>query len=145
MLEVAYTQVPDVHEPNNSRLEAAPISVGEDVEGYMFAGWVNSTGISEEDWHDWYELELEVGATSFLLSIVAADNDGEIVLYNSLGSQISNTYDNTDGSSVQLDYTIAEAGTYYVRVDPWNTMTSIGATNDIPQHVTMPYTLTVTQ
>jgi hypothetical protein len=140
-----YVQVPDTHEPNDSRPEATAISVGEEVEGYMLGDRETSTGIPNENWFDWYQVDLEAGTVTALLSIVASDIDGSITLFDPLGSQIANNADNTDGSSVQLEYTIEEAGAYYVRINPYSAPPPQGTTVDVPEFLTTPYTLTVTQ
>lgn len=144
-LTINYQEVPDTHEPNQARNQAVPIEVDEDVEGYLFAGWVNSTGIPDEDWYDWYSIELEAGDTSFLIDVLASDIDHEIVLYNPIGTQIATNGTNTEGSSVLLEYEIPEAGKYYLRVNPYVPPGTQDDSLDIPEYATIPYTLTVTQ
>lgn len=144
-LTIDYHQVPDEHEPNQTRGQATAIEVDTDVEGYLFAGWNNSTGIPDEDWYDWYSVELEAGDTSFLLDVMAADIDHEIVLYNPIGTQIDSEGTNTEGSSVLLEHEVPEAGTYFVRVNPYIAPATQGNSLDVPEYATTPYTLTVTQ
>jgi hypothetical protein len=144
-LTAEYHQVPDVHEPNDSRPDAKLITVGASVEGYMHAGRSVSTGIPAADFQDWFEVALEPGDVTILLSIVAADNDGDITLFDPLGTEIDSAGSNTDGSSVELESTIEEAGSYFVRVNPYVPPVTDGATATIPQYLTKPYTLTVTQ
>lgn len=145
LLTVTYDQVPDEYEPNDTRPEAAPIEVGQAVEGYEFAGWENSTGVPEEDWYDWYAIELEPGDTSFLMDVVASDVDASIELFDPLGSEIASEGTNTEGSTVVLEYTVEEAGTYFLRLRPYVPPGTKGNTVDPPEYATTPYTLTVTQ
>jgi hypothetical protein len=145
LFQAVYHPVPDTHEPNDQRIEAASIGVGQAVEGYMFAGWEASTGIPSTEWEDWYQVELAAGAATILLSVPAADVDGSITLFNTAGTQIAYQYNDTPGGNVQLDYTIVTAGTYYVRVTPYQTPSVDGSTAAVPQYLTVPYTLTVSQ
>jgi len=144
-LTINYQQVPDEHEPNQVRNQAVPIEVGEDVEAYLFAGWANSTGVPEEDWYDWYSIDLEVGDTSFLVDVLASDIDHEIVLYNPIGTQIASEGTNTEGSSIVLEYEVPEAGEYFVRVNPYIPPGTQDDSLDVPEYAGTPYTLTVTQ
>ncbi|HEY6723303.1 MAG TPA: hypothetical protein VI197_04700 [Polyangiaceae bacterium] len=144
-LTVDYDQVPDEHEPNQVRGEAVAIEVDEDVEGYLFAGWINSTGVAEEDWYDWYSVELEAGETSFLVDVMASDIDHEIVLYDPIGTQITSEGTNTEGSSVLLEHEVPEAGKYFVRVNPYIPPDTLGNSLDTPEYASTPYTLTITQ
>lgn len=144
-LTVEYHEVPDEHEPNQIRGQATAIEVDEDVEGYLFAGWSNSTGVPEEDWYDWYSVELEAGNVSILVDVMASDIDHEIVLYNPIGTQIASEGTNTEGSSVLLEHELPEAGEYFVRVNSYIPPHTEDNSLDIPEYATTPYTLTVTQ
>ena len=121
------------------------IDVGEEVEGYIFAGWTNSTGIPEEDWYDWYSVQLDAGETSFLIDVMASDATHEITLYDPLGTEIDGNGTPTAGSSVLFEYEIPEAGKYFVRVNPYSAPRTSDYTLDIPEYATVPYVLTVTQ
>jgi hypothetical protein len=144
--KATYTQVADVYEPNDGRLTAVPITVGTPVQAYMFAGWEYSTGIPEEDWQDWYKVDLATGNVDILLSITASDSDGSIVLYDSTGTQVASGGSNTDGSSVDLKHAVATAGTYYVKIEPYAAPVGTrGLTSTIPPYLKQPYTLTLTQ
>jgi hypothetical protein len=145
VFEATYIQVPDVHEPNDTRPDAAPISVGEPVQAYMFAGWENSTGIPAIEWFDWYQVELDPGAVEILLDIVASDIDGQIQLFSPLGTLLASAREAANGSSVLLESTIEEAGTHFIRVDPYDIPSTIANSSDATPYLTTPYTLTVTQ
>ncbi len=145
LLTVTYDQVPDEYEPNDTRPAAKAIDVGQSVEGYMFAGWENSTGVPAEDWFDWYSVDLEAGPASFLVDVVASDVNSEMMLYDPLGTEVEHTHTVTKGSSLLLEQDIEEAGTYFVRLGPYNEPATLGDSVDPPQYTTIPYTLTVTQ
>jgi hypothetical protein len=126
--QAVYHPVADTYEPNDQRTQAASISVGQAVEGYMFAGWEVSTGIPSAEWQDWYQVQLAAGTTTVLLSIAAADVDGSVTLFNPAGTQVASQSNNTEGATVQLDYTVPTAGTYYLRVNPYMTPPVLGST-----------------
>ena len=143
--KATYTQVVDTYEPNDLRTAAVPIALVTPVSAYMFAGWEYSTGIPEPEWQDWYRVELAAGNVDILLSITAADVDGNITLYDSLGGQIVSKGSNTDGESIDLKQAIASAGTYYVKIEPYQPPITMANTSTVPQYLRVPYTLTVTQ
>ena len=144
-LSVVYHQVPDAYEPNDLRSQAKPITIGTPVEAYMFAGREVSTAIPSEDWLDWYAVDLVPGTLNVRLSPAANDIDGNIVLYDPDGVQIANKGSNTEGSAVKLTEDIAAAGTYYLKISPYEVPQTEGNTATVPQYFRLPYTLTVTQ
>jgi hypothetical protein len=142
---VVYHQVPDIYEPNDLRTQAMPIALGSAVEAYMLGGRESSTGIPADDWADFYKVDLAAGDVDILLSITAGDVDGRIVVYDSVGTQVFTAGSNTEGSSVDLKETIATAGTYYVKITPYEAPNTEGTTTTVPAYLRIPYTLTVTQ
>jgi hypothetical protein len=79
------------------------------------------------------------------MDVVASDVDASITLYDGLGSEIADEGTNTEGSSVLLEYEIEEAGTYYLRLNPYLAPGTKENTTDPPEYAVTPYTLTVTQ
>ncbi|HET9930593.1 MAG TPA: hypothetical protein VFQ35_07895 [Polyangiaceae bacterium] len=144
-LTVLYHQVPDVYEPNDLRNQAKQIAVGTPVEAYLFAGREYSTAIPDEDWLDWYKVDLVPGTLNVLLSPGANDIDGNIVLYDPDGVQIATKGSNTEGSAVKLTEEITTAGTYYLKISPYEAPQAEGDTATVRQYFRLPYTLTVTQ
>jgi hypothetical protein len=59
-----HVEVPDSYEPNDTRLEASLIEVGQAGEAYMLGDRVTSTAIPNEAWFDWYQVALEPGDRS---------------------------------------------------------------------------------
>lgn len=144
-LLATYHQVPDVYEPNDVRADAKAITVGTPVEAYLTAGREYSTAIPEGEWEDWYKVELAAGTVDIVLAPNARDVDGKIVLYSSVGTQLVTKGDNTEGSSVELTHEIATAGTYYLKISPYEAARTEGNTATVPYYLKQPYTLTVTQ
>jgi len=140
-LKIAYTGVPDENEPNDLRTQATPITAGTPVHGYLFAGFENSDKVADADWDDWFKVTLPAGTAKITLSDLASDVDGEVTLYDSLGSQIAQEYDATNGASVVLSQAVT-AGDYYVKIRPRYAPSTSGSGATVPQYLTLPYTLT---
>ncbi|MGC4094257.1 MAG: hypothetical protein QM756_41380 [Polyangiaceae bacterium] len=105
-----------------------------------------SSAIPAADWADWYKVDLTAKAVGILVEPAAADIDTNVVLYNSVGTEVATKGTNTELSSVDLQYTVATAGTYYIKVSPYLPPTSCaGTTVTVPQYFTLPYKLTVSQ
>lgn len=79
------------------------------------------------------------------MDVVASDIDHQIRLYDPLGTQIASEGTNTEGSSVLLEYEIEEAGTYFVRLNPYIAPGGKENTIDPPEYAGTPYTFSVTQ
>jgi hypothetical protein len=143
--KVTYTPVTDTFEPNDLRTQAAPLTVGTPAQAFMFAGFTSSTGFASNAWEDWYKVTLAAGLVKFTLAILATDIDANMVLYDALGTEITSMGTATNGSSVVLNRTGITAGDYYLKVEPFYVPTGKGNGTVLPQYVSQPYTLTVTQ
>lgn len=143
-LTIDYTGVPDVHEPNDTRPQATPITLGKAVHGYLFAGYESSLGITAQDWDDWYEVTLPAGPATFTLGDLASDDSGDLSLYDATGSSVDGANNTTQGADVTFTHTVATAGDYYVDVKPQYPPASKGSGYTVPAYETQPYTLTVT-
>jgi len=143
--KAAFYPVVDEYEPNDLRSAAKPIELDEPVSAYFFAGWENGTGIPDESWFDWYSVDLAVGEVDVELAILASDAAGSMRLYNPAGAEVESAYSTTRGSTVTLNYTVETAGAYTLRVEPWSVSETKANTSTVPQYLTEPYTLTVTQ
>jgi hypothetical protein len=141
-LKLAYKGVPDDNEPNDLRAKATPIMNGKAVNGYLFAGYENSTGIVDSAWEDWYKVTLPAGTASVNLTDLASDVNGEITLYDADGAEVAGKYSPTNGASVILSQAVT-AGDYYVKVTPFGRPTVEGGGSTVPAYVSQPYTLTV--
>lgn len=142
-LQVKYSGVNDENEPNDSRAMATPITNGAAVQGYLFAGFENSTSIADGAWDDWFKVTLPAGMAAINLTDIASDITGDLTLYDSLGSQITSQYSTTNGASVVINQMVA-AGDYYVKVTPFLQPTAKANGSTVPAYVTQPYTLTAT-
>lgn len=143
-LKTTFVPVNDTFEPNDLRTDAKPISVGTAVQGYFFAGYLESTGYRPNAWEDWYKVTLATGASTITLDPVATDVNASITLYDNLAAQVKTGYETTDGSTVVMTYA-ATAGDYYLKIEPHWAETAKGNGSVIPQYVTTPYSLKVTQ
>jgi hypothetical protein len=141
-LKIAYKGVPDANEPNDLRTKATAIMNGKAVSGYLFAGYVNSTGIVDSTWEDWFKVTLPAGTASLALTDLASDVNGNVTLYDANGSQISNKYEPTEGASVVMSQSVT-AGDYYVKVTPFTTPGVKGEGSNVPAYLGQAYTLTV--
>jgi hypothetical protein len=143
--KVNYTPVNDTFEPNDLRTQAAPLTVGTPAQAFMFAGYASSTGFASNAWEDWYKVTLAAGMVKITLAILATDLNGNLVLYDALGTEITSMGSSTNGSSVVLTRTGITAGDYYVKVTPYFVPGGKGNGTVQPQYVSQPYTLTITQ
>jgi len=143
--KVTYTPVNDTFEPNDLRTQASPLTVGTPVQAFMFAGYASSTGFASNAWEDWYKVTLAAGMVNMTLAILATDVDGDIVLYDALGTEITSMGSAANGSSVVLNRTGITAGDYYVKVTPFYVPATKGNGTVLPQYVSQPYTLTIAQ
>jgi hypothetical protein len=142
-LKIAYKGVPDSNEPNDLRAKATPIMNGEAVNGYLFAGYENSTGIPDTAWEDWFKVTLPAGTASIKLTDLASDIAGQVTLYDTNGSQVANKYEPTGGASVVMSESVT-AGDYYVKLAPFANHDDKGTGSTVPAYLSQPYTLTVT-
>lgn len=143
-LKTTFVPVNDTFEVNDLRTDAKPISVGTAVQGYFFAGYLESTGFRANAWQDWYKVTLATGASTITLDPVASDINASITLYDSLAAEVKSSYEATEGSTVIMTYA-ATAGDYYLKIEPHWAETAKGNGSVIPQYVTQPYSLKVTQ
>jgi hypothetical protein len=144
-LTATFTGVNDVNEPNDDNAHATPLTIGTPASGYMFAGYEDSTPPAGQAWDDRFKITLPEGEMTFTLT-VPSDIDGEIVLYNALGSALDSESDATEGSTVVLKHTLTsnEAGVCYVAVHPYVRFPLDGTGSTTPVFWSTPYTLTVT-
>jgi hypothetical protein len=141
-----YTPVPDAHEPNDAPSQATAIAIGTPVRGYLFAGYTSSNNPAMAAWDDWYQVTLAAGTASFMLSDLATDVNGSVMVDDALGTMVWSGYSTTGGTNVVGQAVpIATAGNYFVQVAPFNDPATSGTGNSVPHYLTQPYTLTVTQ
>jgi hypothetical protein len=146
LLTPTYHPVNDATEPNDDTAHATPITLGQNVSGYFFAGLEDSTRPPESVWQDRYKVTLPAGDATISLTNVASDMNGEIRVFNALGSEIAAKSDATLGASVILNTTIAaaDAGECVILVHPHIVETTEGTGATVPVFYTQPYSLVVT-
>lgn len=106
--------MPDAHEPNDLRANAALLKRGVPIEAYFFAGREYSTPIPAVEWLDWYSVPLERIASVSVLPNVP-DVSARVVVYDPDGVQIASSVASADST---LDQQILTPGTYFIRVSP---------------------------
>jgi hypothetical protein len=144
-LRATYTQVEDAYEPNDSRPEAKPISIGTPIQAFLFAGSVSGT-FDPDQMQDWYQVTAAAGNLTAQVSDVPTDSMLDVYLFDGAGTQLAYAYNATKGGSVTTTRNGIADGTYYVRIRRWGTYSAPHGSGDIlPDRFTRPYTLTVTQ
>ncbi|HEX3596076.1 MAG TPA: PPC domain-containing protein [Polyangiaceae bacterium] len=140
-LKVVYHGVNDVNEPNDTRATATPMTAGTPIHGYEFAGFENSSAPITSSWEDWFKVTLPAGSATITLSDLASDVNGYVTLYDANGVSLSSAYEGDQGASVVVTQTVT-AGTYYVKINPFDLPYSQGNTSTVPAYLSQPYTLT---
>jgi hypothetical protein len=142
-LRVTYAGVDDKNEPNDTRTTAVPITAGKAVQGYLFAGFENATSVATAAWEDWFKVTFPAGMAAITLTDLASDINGDVILYDSLGAQVTEAYSGTTGASVVMNRAVT-AGDYYLKVIPFTRPAVSGSGSTVPAYETQPYTLTAT-
>ncbi len=136
---VSYIEVPDPYEPNDNLSEATPIEIDSTYHPYMFAGEPSSL----EDYADCFSFKTASGTLYVRVEDVPDDVAIEVHLYDANGAEIAYTYESTCGASITLTREV-ESGDYFIKVRPFLSLSWYGKGEDLPSHVTKPYTLKVT-
>jgi hypothetical protein len=145
-VKVAYSKVADPFEPNDSRADARPLTVGTPVQAYLFTGY-RSSAIKWEELLDFYKVELAAGMATVRFTDPPPDLRGEMNLMDGDGMVVpeGNKYTATAGANLTITKVVT-AGTYYIEVHPWNGVPApSGRGVAPPANFSHPYTLTVTQ
>lgn len=147
-INVKYTKVPDMFEPNDTREQAKVLSLGTPVMPYIFAGHKTAL-VAKTDYDDFFEVKLAIGSVSVKVEDVPLDIVPEVMLFNPSGERIGHQYNMTKGGSVTVASNISTAGTYRVSVGLFSNQPDEAAkaasATEVPSHFTKPYKLTVTQ
>jgi hypothetical protein len=137
-----YTPLEDAYEPNNEREEAAPIELGQPIQGHIFQGYSSQANPTADE--DWYEVSLAAGSMQIALDL--PETLGLYVyLYNDAGTQVGSYAYGTMGVDVMHEWTSLNLGTYYVVVKYYTGQMAHGTSTTAPDFELEPYTLTVTQ
>jgi hypothetical protein len=134
---------PETGEPNNTRAQATPLTIGTPFQGKFFAGFTTSVAPTNVDWTDWFSIPLTPGNFTVKLTNAPADITSQLFFYDTQGAQLSNTYSATEGADLILTPTVATAGTYFISTVPFNIPTPSGSGITLPMWATGTYTLTV--
>ncbi|MDP1823694.1 MAG: hypothetical protein Q8L48_10640 [Archangium sp.] len=148
---VTWTPITDAWEPNDSRQDARPISVGAPIQALLVGGRLDSN-LAQLEYRsaDWYRVRLTAGQRVRLaLTNVPLSVTPTVSFFCAACSSATDEKGQTSpGQDISLLSTsaISTTGDYDVRV--WNLGAASDAAmlvSDLPPHFTQPYTLTVTQ
>jgi hypothetical protein len=144
--KATYTAAVDAFEPNDTRAQAKPITVGVPISALFFAGHKRST-VSDDEFKDFYSFDLNAGMVTLKIDNVPSMVRPEVLLYDGANNSIgpARMFNNTPGGSIDVSTTVARGPhTLEVRV-----FTLAPETADdkmaVPDHFTQPYRLTVSQ
>src|SRR5690606_5510293 len=148
-LRVEYTAIDDPYEPNDTQLEPAAIELGEPVKAHLFAGLESATA-SAADFEDWYSVEAEAGPLTVEIRDVPLDVRMLARVYDStlapVGAEETGAM---NGAPLSFERELPGSGTYLVRLNYVGTQPATAGRMDVPDelpdHFTRPYTLTLTQ
>jgi hypothetical protein len=147
-LTVSYVPIPDPFEPNDTRSQAVPITLGQAVNGYLFTG-LRANTVSSAEYDDWYEIELQPGEVTLSLTSVPADLSTRVHLYGLQAQLLDDNPQGTGGADNVLTYDVQSGGTHWVRVGTYvPSPVAVSRTprpGDVPENFLDSYTLTVTQ
>jgi subtilisin family serine protease len=79
---------------------------------------IDGEGIVNDD--DWYDIDVDPGEERLIVDLTSSDSQGDIdlELYDSNGDFLARS--NSGSNNESIDYTVADAGTYYLRVYPYS-------------------------
>lgn len=134
-------------EPNNSRAQATPVTLGTPVQGLFFRGYIDDVTMSDPS--DYYKVTLATaGSVAASVTDISSNLRGDLVLYDSSGGQLmtATSASNSFGADADLTYSVSTAGTYYLLVTEEfpGEVPLVGSGRTLPDIATHPYTLTVT-
>ena len=134
-------------EPNNSRAQATPVTLGTPVQGLFFRGYVDDETTTDPS--DYYKFTLAAaGSVTASVTNISTALRGDLVLYDSAGGQLATatSASNSFGADADLTYSVSTAGTYYLLVTEEFTgdVPLVGSGRTLPDIASQPYTLTVT-
>lgn len=142
-LNVTYGAIDDTYEPNDNRFDAKPMTVGNPLTAFLFAGYAKGM-IGSVD--DYYKLSLADGTVHVGVDIFPTNAAPHVWLLDGNGAIVKEATSGTLGSGVTLPVATVSAGDFYVRVGTFtDPTTQAGAGPDLPDNFTRPYRLTVTQ
>jgi hypothetical protein len=143
-LKVRYTKIDDTYEPNDTREAAKPITKGTPVSGYATAGYVTSE-IADGAFDDWYSLDLAAGSATVKLDDVASNFWARVRILDASGNEVVSQQGSDRGANITKEATELVAGKHYVVVGVYVGAPDSAKEGDIPQSISRPYKLTVTQ
>lgn len=150
-LRVDYVPIDDPYEPNQDRLSAAPIPLGEPIDAYFFAGLASSS-VAGASYADWYAVELEPGPFTVSVTNVPLNIGLRGYAYDPSGATVgTEARAGASGADLTFERTAAVAGTHVIHIytngapGPFAVAGNASSPSQLPDHYTRPYRLIVTQ
>ncbi len=144
-LFVDYTAIDDPFEPNDTRETPAPLALGTTVTAYAYAGFAGDAPVTA-DYQDWYALQapLAAGTVTIRIENVALNQTLRVGLYDVNHARLDSK-SGTIGASFDAVLDVATPGMYRIMIDPTVPPDYAGNSQNLLDHFTRAYRLTVTQ
>lgn len=143
-MNLAYTKITDAYEPNQTKADAKPLTLGTPIQASAAAHSPAGKLVAGDDF-DWYKVTLAAGNATVKLSNSPADHLCDVELYDSAGQKAGENYTTTNGANCQIDATNLVAGDYTINAHHFGGTPNRAGDGDPPASVTGSYTLVVTQ
>jgi hypothetical protein len=114
------------------------------VSAYYSAGY-EQADIPAAAFQDWYSVPLAAGATTIKIANVPANITVRAAIYDEDYVRVDTQSAANVGATLTMPVTIPKAGTYRIAVDVLIPPVTFGTTVILPETLTRPYALTVTQ
>ncbi|HEY0710954.1 MAG TPA: hypothetical protein VGG33_29395 [Polyangia bacterium] len=145
-LRATYTGIVDAFEPNDTRAEAKPITLGRPVDAFFFAGH-QTEAVDPAAFSDWYSVTLAPGTLTIKLRNVPTSVRPEVELFDAGNNSVRGLtmYNNTPGGSIDVMGPVT-AGPHrlVVRIFALAPETA-GRGEKVPDNYRQPYQLIVSQ
>ncbi|HET7538835.1 MAG TPA: hypothetical protein VFK05_03160 [Polyangiaceae bacterium] len=117
-IDVSVSPEADAHEPNNDRASATLIQPGSEVSAQLILPYVSQT---DQQLQDFYKVQLAAGEHTFQMTAVPSDLNLNVDVSDSTGAiTSSHNHGPNRGAKFSFPISVAEAGTYYFRVESWD-------------------------
>lgn len=145
-LSIAFTAINDPFEPNDTRDQAKPLTLGETVEAYFFTGTPPARPALAA-YQDWFAVTVMAGPVSVKVENVALDLRLRFRAYdeNFVVAQAVNDIAANAGANVNGTFTAPSPGTYRVVIEAVAASLPVTGIDAVPESFTKPYRLTVSQ
>jgi hypothetical protein len=147
--DAAFTAVDDPYEPNHSKEQAAPLTLGVPIQALMFRGYVSDSNTGDIGWWDFFHVPLGAGAATVKLTHAPTDFYIDLYVYSTDPFGGIAGY-GTNAPTVGADITVTlpapvTPGDYPIVIEPNKPPQAWGPGATPAAFATSKYTLVVTQ